>query len=193
MSQPHCLMKALSGDRGAMEELAGICYPAVFGYAARLSGSREQARDLAQDVMVRMLESLETYRMRPGASFMAWLFRIARNRFIDSVRRRRDDAPLPEGGEGFAGNDTTSLAALSHMEAEGLKRAFGKLAHEDREILALRHYYGFSHKEIAGILGVRPQIVKSRLNAALARLRKQYAAEERGNEYAGKTAQSKRS
>ncbi len=180
MCQPPCLNKALSGDRGALEELAGICYPVVFGYLAGRTGSREQARDLAQDVMLRVLESLHTYRPRPGVSFMAWVFRIARNRYLDAVRGRYDALPLPEDGEYIpdASHDSTGNAALANMDAETLRRALAELPPGDRELLELRYFHGFSHRDTAGILGVGPPVVKSRLNAALGRLRKRYRAME---------------
>jgi RNA polymerase sigma-70 factor (ECF subfamily) len=179
VSQPPCLNKALSGDRGALEELAGYCYPAVAGYLARRCGG-EAARDLAQDVLVRVLESLDAYRPRPGAPFMAWVLRIARNRMIDAARSRHEQASLPEDGMEVSGiaRDATGDAAFARLEAEGLRRALARLADRDRELLEFRYYYGFSHREAADILGVPPRVVKSRLNAALQRLRKQYLAME---------------
>jgi RNA polymerase sigma-70 factor, ECF subfamily len=181
VNQPPSLHKALKGDKQALEELACFCWPVVFKYQMRLCGSREQAQDLAQDTMVRMLESLGTYHPHAGAGYLAWVFRIARNRFIDETRHNRQ-AALPIGDEvpGPAGFDTTSSSALSRMEAKNLGRALARLSSGDRELLELRWFFGFSHKEISGILGVGPPVVKSRLNAALGRLGKQFAVEEVG-------------
>jgi RNA polymerase sigma-70 factor (ECF subfamily) len=181
LNQPPGLIKALSGDRQALEELVCFCYPPVSGYLLRLTGSRERAADLAQDVMVRMLESLETYRMRPGAGFLSWVFRIARNRFIDDLRRRGREAPLPvEYASGAAGPDGAE-AAIQNLEADRLRQALRCLSSTDRELLELRWFHGFSHREIAQIHEVATRVVKSRLNAALTRLRRQYAILEKGN------------
>lgn len=178
MTQPPELHRALSGDREALEALAAHCFPAVFGYLARLTGNREAAMDLAQDAMVRVLESLGAYRPR-GAGFMAWAFRIARNLYIDGLRRGGREAPFPEGGEEEARErDPTVTAALAVTDAEELRAALARLRSGDRELIELRYWHGFSHRETAEVLGVRPSVVKSRLNEALVRLRKLYSAAE---------------
>jgi RNA polymerase sigma factor (sigma-70 family) len=132
-----------------------------------------------------MLESLDNYRPRAGAGFMSWVFRIARNRSIDSLRSSRPHLPL-EGAEALEAStgDTTSLAAAGCMEAESLRLALSKLPKEDRELLELRYFFGFSHRQAAEVLNVKPVIIKSRLNAALARLRRQYKRTEKWNENA---------
>jgi RNA polymerase sigma-70 factor (ECF subfamily) len=176
VTQPPELHMALSGDREALEALAARCFPALHAYLARLCGSREAALDLAQDAMVRVLESLGAYRPR-GAGFMAWAFRIARNLYIDGLRRGGREIPFPEGEDaGTREHDPTGTAALAMSDAAALRRALARLKPGDRELLELRYWHGFSHREAAEVLGVRPAVVKSRLNAALGRLRRQYPA-----------------
>jgi RNA polymerase sigma-70 factor, ECF subfamily len=193
LNQPHCLKKALAGDKQALEELVGICYPAVFRYLCRRTGSRDKAQDLTQDAMVKVLESLHTWRPRPGAGFLSWVFRIARNRAIDEARRTKPRVPLADGEDGdsrFAGLDSTSHGALASLAAEELRLALQRLSPEDRELLELRYYFDFSHKEAAAILGVSPPIVKSRLNAALTRLRKLVCEEDKENDHGKANAQT---
>lgn len=177
MNQPASLHKALSGDRQALELLAADCHRAVFAYLMKTTGSRERAADLAQDTILSMLQALDTWRPRPGAGFMSWVFRIARNRLIDDSRRRRED-PLPEGDGWAATPGDACDEALRRADADGLMAAMDRLPPADKELLLFRWFHCLSHKEIAGILGVGPPIVKSRLNAALARLRKQYSITE---------------
>ncbi len=174
MNQPPSLSKALAGDRQALEQLAADCHRAVFGYLVRMTGDRVWAADLAQDTVLSMLQSLHTWRPRPGAGFFSWVFRIARNRMIDESRKQREE-PLPEGDGWAATSGDACDSAICQAEARELMAALDALKPEDRELLLFRWFHGLSHKEIAGILGVKPAIVKSRLNAALARLRKQYS------------------
>jgi len=191
LNQPPRLHEALCGNRDALEELAAYCWPAVFGYLARLSGSRELARDLAQDAMVRALESLETFTPREGAGFMPWLFRIARNRYFDHVRRSGREVPRPEGegAEEPAGeHDPTGLAAIAGAEAALLQAALGQLNPADRELLELRYWYGFTHREAAAVTDTTAALVKSRLNAALGRLRKQYSVCEKEQNHVSEKA-----
>lgn len=183
MKDPPCLKKALQGDRGALEEMVSACHAAVFGYLLRRTGSREKALDLSQDVMVRVLEGLDGYRARAGAGFMSWAFRIAHNRYVDSLRSTRTEPPPDEEPpEPSTGYDATSAAALMRMEAACLRQALSKLRSEDRELLELRYFFGFTHKETAEVLQVRPAVVKSRLNTALGRLRGLYANMEKGEQ-----------
>jgi RNA polymerase sigma-70 factor, ECF subfamily len=193
LTQPPSLDKALSGDRAALEELAAFCWPVLFGYLRRLCGNRELAQDLVQDAMVRALEALDGYRPRAGAGFMSWAFRIARNRFIDYARRSGRDAPLPQAGagEGSPGPDTTALAAMALEDGAELRKAIMRLSPDDRELLELRYWFGFSHREAAQIIGIKPALVKSRLNAALGRLRKQYEMSEKEHGNAAAKAQAK--
>ncbi len=175
MNQPPSLHKALAGDRQALEQLAADCHRAVFGYLVRMTGSRERAADLAQDTVLSMLQSLDAWRPRPGAGFLSWVFRIARNRMIDESRKRREE-PLPEG-DGWAATACDACDdTIRRAEAAGLMAALDRLPPADKELMLFRWFHGLSHREIAAILSVKPAIVKSRLNAALTRLRKQYSS-----------------
>src|SRR3982074_3302380 len=75
-------------DGAAFDELYARYSPRVFGYLfQRLHGDAEEAEDLTADVFTRIYEKIDDFHPR-GASFSAWVFRIAHNRLIDSVRRR---------------------------------------------------------------------------------------------------------
>jgi RNA polymerase sigma-70 factor, ECF subfamily len=79
----------------SFDEIAVRYGPTVYQMAYRLTGDDEAARDLAQDVFVRVYRNLDKY--EPG-TFTGWLYRITKNLFLDSVRRRRRIRfePLPE-------------------------------------------------------------------------------------------------
>src|SRR6266700_5590503 len=77
-----------ANDPLAFEELYSRYSPRVFGYLfQRLNGDAEEAEDLPADVFTRVYEKIDGFQPQ-GAPLSAWVFRIAQNRLIDSVRRR---------------------------------------------------------------------------------------------------------
>src|SRR6266571_9251030 len=94
----------------AFDELYSRYSPRVFGYLLqRLNGNTEEAEDLTADVFTRVYEKIDGFQPQ-GAPLSAWVFRIAHNRLIDSVRRRPrqtqvtlDDAPELASGPVFDG------------------------------------------------------------------------------------------
>src|SRR6266851_2454889 len=101
-----------SNDSDAFEELYQRYSPRVFGYLyQRLNGNVEEAEDLTAEVFAKVYQKIDTFEVQ-GAPLSSSLFRIARNRLIDSVRRRKaptpvgiDDAPQLAAGGVFQGVD----------------------------------------------------------------------------------------
>src|ERR671929_968636 len=95
----------------AFEELYERYSPRVYGYLfQRLNGNAEEAEDLTADVFTRVFEKIDAFQPQ-GAPLSAWVFRIAHNRLIDSIRRRPRHAQvtLDEAPEISAGPALTSV------------------------------------------------------------------------------------
>lgn len=158
--------RARDGDRRAFGELVRRHQDRVFRFLLRLTGSRDDAHDLAQEAFLRAWQALPGW--RPEAKFATWLFGIARNAAIDLLRRRGvvetiAAENLPErpdtSSEPFARLDATQRLAL-------LERALAALSPEHREILLLREVENMPYDEIALTLAVGEGTVKSRLARA---------------------------
>src|SRR5579871_3409817 len=80
------LIGAASGQREAFERQAERAFPSVFGTALRLTRSREEAEDLAQEAIVRAYEAFERF---DGTNFKAWMLRIVTNLYINKYRSRQ--------------------------------------------------------------------------------------------------------
>jgi RNA polymerase sigma-70 factor (ECF subfamily) len=77
-----------TNEPDAFDELYARYSPRVFGYLyQRLNGNHEEAEDLTAEVFTKVYEKIDSYQVQ-GAPLSSWLFRIAHNRLIDSVRRR---------------------------------------------------------------------------------------------------------
>ncbi|WP_375000000.1 RNA polymerase sigma factor SigE [Aeromicrobium sp. CTD01-1L150] len=144
----------------------------VYRLAYRLTGNRQDAEDLTQDVFVRVFRSLQTY--EPG-NFNGWIHRITTNLFLDRVRRgakiRMDG--FTEGAEerlpsGEVGPDSVLHDAGFDSDIE---TALAALPEEFRVAVVLCDVEGLSYEEIAGVLGVKLGTVRSRIHRGRTQLR----------------------
>ncbi|MDQ6669738.1 MAG: sigma-70 family RNA polymerase sigma factor [Chloroflexota bacterium] len=159
-------------DPRAFDELYERYSPRVYGYLCqRLNGNAEEAEDLTADVFTRVYEKIDGFQPH-GAPLSAWMFRIAHNRLIDSVRRRPrqiqvalDDAPEIAAGPVFGG--VNQEVALDQIKA-GLVH----LTAEQRQVIVLRFLEGRSLAETAIIAGRNEDAVKKLQARGLASLRR---------------------
>lgn len=147
------------------EQFAGLVTASV-----RLCGDRALAEDVVQGVFVRFYESESITRVDHPA---AYLRRAVVSRTINAIRdRKRLDFPGEEAvwsaAEQAAPPQPTHLADLS----DRLHRAIAQLPERARLILRLSRFEGYSHKEIAGQLGISPRTVENQLARALKLLRR---------------------
>ena len=137
---------------------------AIYRYLFRMTGSRETAEELTQDVFVRVLKGLEHYQERDQER--AWLFRIARNLRCDHARQRHRQPPA------------TPLEYVNPIEPQrqelrfSLTRALAVLTDDEREAFVLGEIGGFSYVEIGAICDTTPAAVRSRIYRARLALRR---------------------
>ena len=135
---------------------------AIYRYLLRMTGSRETAEELTQDVFVRVLKGLEQYQEQDRER--AWLFRIARNLRCDLARRSRRQPSTPL-------DEVEPIEAQRQELQLSLARALAALAEDDREAFVLREIGGFSYVEISAICETSPAAVRSRIYRARLALR----------------------
>src|SRR3977135_1377557 len=80
------------GDLGGLAILFERHHRSLFNYFVRINGNRDLSEDLVQDVFFRMLKYRKTY--RPEHSFTAWMYHIARNTHVDSMRKRKSEVSI---------------------------------------------------------------------------------------------------
>ena len=138
--------------------------PLVYAYVAYRIGSGPDADDVTSETMEHAYRYRERYDPAKGEP-MAWLIGIARNCVADLVARREDvvHEPAPE-------------SATEEMEEEAMRRlsltrAVARLDERERELIALRYGADLTARQIAGVLGLRPNAVEVALHRALGRLR----------------------
>ncbi len=168
---------AVARDREAFVRLFDHFAPRINGYLQRLGMEASLAEDLAQEVMAVLWHKAHLF--DPAKSSLAtWLFRIARNRRIDGLRRdrtRRFDTADPvlqpeESPAADAGIDAR------HRDAR-IREAMAGLPDEQLELVRYAFFIGLSHSQIAERTGLPLGTVKSRIRLAFARLRKALEAD----------------
>jgi RNA polymerase sigma-70 factor, ECF subfamily len=169
--------RARHGDRLARESLARRYRDPAYLLALQLLGDPEEARDLAQDCLMRFFLTLD--RFDADRPVLPWLRRIVRNGAIDLVRRRRVrradslDSSGPEG-EAIEVLDLRADTESDALERERQRQVWScvqELSVDHREIVVLRDYQDLSSEQIAEVLGVPVGTVMSRLHRARHALR----------------------
>jgi len=169
MEPPHLLDLVRRGDELAWEAFVRCFQGRVFGLAYHYTAQAEDARDLTQDVFVRIYQNLTLVPDETGC--LPWIIRITRNACIDHLRRRKARPPLWDlaADELFDLRATDQNPEEAHLEAvrrSMLHRALEELTDLNREIILLKEIQGLGLEEIAGILDVPVGTVKSRSNRA---------------------------
>jgi RNA polymerase sigma factor (sigma-70 family) len=160
------------GDQAAAEQLAWRACGLALRTAAAVLGSREDAADVAQDVAVDVLRSVD--RVREPRAFDAWVHRIAVRRTMQAARRRRA-AGVAEVSLGLVGEADAPVAddATAGLERRrALATSLAELPPRQRVALALRYVHDLPEAQIAEVLGCRPGTVASLLSRGRAALRR---------------------
>ncbi len=143
----------------------------IYTVAYRLTGNREDAQDLVQEVLVRVQRGLRTY--QPG-SLRGWLGRITTNAFLDDARRRqrRPQVALPENPDlVLPASPSADEAAAAAGLSDEVQAALAALPEDFRVVVVLSDVAGLAYSEIADHLGVPVGTVRSRIHRGRLALR----------------------
>jgi RNA polymerase sigma-70 factor (ECF subfamily) len=140
----------------------------VFGYIYNHTSHREDAEDLTNDVFLKAIKNLESFD-ETKSSVSTWLFTIMRNTLFDHFRRNRISEELDEG---YMSDDDIEGAYLRKESLNELAVALKKLPEDQRDIIILRYYDGFSLTEISEKLDISYGMIKVKHKSALESLKK---------------------
>lgn len=171
------------GHREQLEEWYQCYYARIYAYLHRLCGIGEQAEDLTQETFIKA--SLAMARYRGDCSVQTWLFRIARNCYLDSLRRTQSvridtDELNAIPDHAYHGDPMRRFEASEARDAIGL--ALSMLNERQRSILLLRDAEDLSYQEIADVLGISLAAVKVNLFRARRLFRELYNSDQLATE-----------
>ena len=162
---------ARARSRGAFSEVFEYFAPRIKSYLVRLGSEAAAAEEIMQEVMLNVWRKAEQYDRRQ-ASVSTWIFRIARNRLIDTLRRNNKpeldaEDPMLRPAEAEQPDITVNRAQIEKQVREVIET----LPEEQLSLLKAAFYEGLSHSEIAKKFGLPLGTVKSRIRLAFMRLR----------------------
>ncbi len=141
--------------------------------AYRLTRDRDEAKDIAQDVFLRAFRRLDDF--RPERPFARWMFVIARNASLDTIRRRRREAALAAGTEERSFEPGPEDVALRNDAAVRVHAALEALPSKYRDVLELYYVSDLRYRDIALALEIPIGTVKTYISRAKRRLRAELA------------------
>lgn len=176
--QERSLIEMAQRDPGEFQHLFNKYYDAIFNYALRRTGEVYFADDVAATTFLKAFDQIKKFQWR-GISFSAWLYRIATNEIAQAYRKSKRLTPLTAETIANLKDERSSDSAL--LEAEELvaqneqfqhvHAALFKLKLKYQAALTLRYFEDKSIKEIAAILGISENTVKTHLRRGLRQLK----------------------
>jgi RNA polymerase sigma factor (sigma-70 family) len=171
-SDRELVAKSSQGDLSAYDELVRRYQTRIYSLAYNMTSSKEDAEDMVQDVFVKAYSSLKNF--RGTSSFYTWIYRIAINRTINFVKKRKRRQAMSlddvDGGierdpayvELSARESPVRDASLAELQ-EKLNKALLTLSEKHRTVVVLHDIQGMPHDEIARMTGCSEGTVRSRL------------------------------
>ncbi|RYZ21708.1 MAG: sigma-70 family RNA polymerase sigma factor [Chitinophagaceae bacterium] len=155
-------------DNAAFSYLYDHYAGALQGIVRQIVIDESLAEDVVQEVFVSIWRKIDSYDPQKGRLF-TWMLNVARNAAIDKVRSRSYQQGLKQ--KSLDGTELHHPVVRPTGEDIGLKRVLGKLKDEQRQLIDLSYYQGFTHDQIAKELNIPLGTVKTRLRSALSQLR----------------------
>lgn len=182
--EKRLIRRVKKGDHLAFAELVDRYKNSVYAICLRMVGNRQEAEDLSQETFIRAYKNIAQF--DSDRKFSTWLFRIATNVSIDSLRRKKPsvslDAEIP-GAEGLvlkellSGGETLPDEQIVRNEMDQfIQHEISLLPEKYRSAIILKYIEDLSLKEISEIMCIPVGTVKTRIHRGREMLRKQMAA-----------------
>lgn len=154
-------------------ELSGLYeeyYDRIARYAFVHIGEKNDAEDIAGEVFLKALKSLDSYQER-GVPMQAWLFKIAHNMVVDYLRKKSKFKTQEIEADVLPVEEDPVKITENKMEMENVQQAMQKLSPDQRQIISLRFMGGLASKEVAAIMNKTDGAVREMQRAAIEKLR----------------------
>jgi RNA polymerase sigma-70 factor (ECF subfamily) len=162
------------GDARAFEAIYDRHGSAAFSLAYRIAGNRNAAEDIVQEAFLSVWRSGVRYKPERG-NLRSWLLSVVHNRAIDWLRRSAVHTRRQVDAEGLeerkAAPELTDVEAFRREEAQTVRTAMEQLPQDQLRVVELAYFGGFTHSQIAELLGEPLGTVKGRMRLALDKMR----------------------
>jgi len=141
----------------------------IYNFLNQMVKDREISEDLTQNVFYKIIKYKQTYN---GQKFAPWIFKIARNIFLDYYQEQKKTQSLELSEQNLAIIDENSLD--KEEDKIHLERLINTLSNEDKELLIMNRIHGIKYNEISEIVGSNPGAVRVRVHRIINKLRINY-------------------
>ena len=163
--------RAQQRDQQAFAQLYEEHFDKIYRYVALRIGNKTEAEDMTQQVFLKALQSISSFRWR-GIPFSAWLFRIAHNQVVDYLRKKTKQATVPVDESTVSVISNPQLLVERRLDIEQLLSATKRLTPAQREVISLRFAGELPIAQVAKIMGKSQGAVKALQHSAIVALRK---------------------
>ena len=179
MNDKALIKRCQCGDRQAFDELIRLYYDYVSGFLFKNTADETLSEDLTQETFLKMIRNIEKFDSGGSAAFGTWLIAIAKNCYIDYLRRNRvhleDIDSLPLEDEGSVADEVERK-----LQYEKIVKAMETLPLEQALAIKLKYVEGMTLAQIAERFGVQQKTIKSRIHDGIVKLRRKLNLKERG-------------
>ena len=169
--EENLVRRAQQRDQQAFAQLYEEHFNKIYRYVALRIGNKTEAEDITQQVFLKALQSISSFRWR-GIPFSAWLFRIAHNQVVDYLRKRTKQATVPMDESTVSVINDPQLWVEQRLDIEQLLSATKRLTPAQREVISLRFAGELPIAQVAKIMGKSQGAVKALQHSAIVALRK---------------------
>ncbi|HAG44560.1 MAG TPA: RNA polymerase sigma factor SigY [Clostridium sp.] len=160
MSDEKLIGEAQNGNKSALNTLILNNYDILSGYVLKLTGNADEASDVINDTIVKVVLNVEKY--KPTGKFSTWMITIATNIYRDNLKKKKRFVSL-EGYEEISKVDVEE-EIITKLDYEKILMLLKELPKEKRAVFILKHYYNYKYEEISEILKCPIGTVRSRLH-----------------------------
>jgi RNA polymerase sigma-70 factor (ECF subfamily) len=179
ISDYELILRFIKGEQSCFEKLIHRHKNKVFAYISLYIRDQALAEDIFQDTFLKVIQSVKAGKYSDNGKFISWVMRIAHNLIIDHFRRIKQmntvsndnyESDLFNSNKYAKGNIEDDL--IKREMHHDVRNMVSRLSDDQKEVVILRHYSGFSFKEIAKITNISINTALGRMRYALINLRK---------------------
>jgi RNA polymerase sigma-70 factor (ECF subfamily) len=164
--------RAQQGDQAALTQIYEENFDRIYRYIVLKVGEKTEAEDMTQQVFLKAVKSISSFKVKKGTPISAWLYRIAHNQVVDYYRKKSKRATTPLDESLVSGDPDPVHTAELNMDIEQLISATRRLTEAQREVISLRFAGDLPVAQVAKIMGKSEGAVKALQHSAILSLRR---------------------
>jgi len=172
LNDKELIKSAQKGEKKAFQDLITIYYPYVLGFLLNLTQNNEISEDITQDTFLKIIQKIDYYDINGKASFSTYIITIAKNLYIDYLRRNQHISICLDEQSEQSSQFCIEQAVENKMELQEFMKDLEQIPTEQALAIKLKYFEGLTLNEIAEKTSCEPKTVKSRIHNGFVKLRR---------------------